>query len=292
MRLRRLSPLRLRALLIVVWALNSPAIAQVSFRVAIEDEGNEFKKEHADMEANLRAAAELWAERLDGEASIEIVFRISSDANAGRGSGNSATVVKVKDYGANVIYEQGMAHEIRTGFDPNGDEPDVVIVLHPEYLKTMWFDPHPKRRTAPVPSDRLDAVSVFMHELGHALAFNGWLDPATGELSGNAISTYDRHVLHDGTEFYFVGLEAIKHHGGPIPLSRKDNNYHHVGRAKDGADAHLVNDLMNGLVFDYGKRYSISDLDLAMLADTGVAVKRERSSGEPKPLSDADDLSE
>lgn len=267
---------------VVMWLFIPVALpGQITFHLAIEDCANELKEQRAALESNLLAAAELWAEHFDGTASIEIVFRIDHNANAGRGSGNSVTVAKVAKYGRNVIYEQGMAYEIRTGVDPNGDEPDVVVILHPEYLKTLWFDPSPKQRTAPVPDNHLDAVSVFLHELGHALAFNGWLDQTTGELKGEAMSTYDRYVVHDGREFYFVGLNAMRVHGGPIPLSREQNNYHHVGRAKS-PKTELADDLMNGIVFEYGKRYFISELDLAILADTGIPVKQDRILREPE----------
>jgi hypothetical protein len=255
----------------------------VTFRPTIEDRAKELTEGKTVVEGNLLAAAELWADNLDGKASLEILFRVDRTANAGRGSGASATTSKVKPYGKNIIHEQSMAARIRTGNEPIRDEPDVVIVLHPDYLKTMWFDPEPKRRTARVPTDRLDAVSVFLHEIGHALAFNGWLDPQTGELKGEAMSTYDRYVVHDGQNFYFVGLEALKVYGRPIPLGREHNNYHHVGNTKGGLDAALADDLMNGIVFEFGKRYSISRLDLAIAADTGVSVKKARLHGEAKP---------
>jgi hypothetical protein len=119
-------------------------------------------------------------------------------------------------------------------------------------------------------------MSVFLHELGHALVFNGWLDPATGELEGGAMSTYDRHVINDGRSFYFVGLNAMRVHGGPVRLGRTHNNYHHVGDTPEGPDAGLADDLMNGIVFERGRRYAISELDLAILADTEATAKRGR----------------
>jgi hypothetical protein len=271
-------------LILAAWVeCPSALLGQVTFRLTIEDRAKELTEGKTVVEGNLRAAAELWADKLEGKASIEILLRVDRNANAGRGSGASATTSKVQPYGKNIIYEQAVAAKIRTGKGPNRDGPDVVIVLHPDYLKTMWFDPDPKYRTAHVPTDRLDAVSVFLHEIGHALAFNGWLDQRTGELKGEAMSTYDRYVVHDGQNFYFVGLEALKVYGRPIPLGREHNNYHHVGNTRGGPDAALADDLMNGIVFEYGKRYSISRLDLAIVADTGVPVKKASLHGEAKP---------
>jgi hypothetical protein len=229
--------------------------------------------QRASIESNLLAAAQLWGEHSDAEASLEITFRVDRNANAGRGSGNSVTTVIAGEYDGNVVYEQGMAYELRTGHDPNGNEADVAIVLHPDYMATLWFDPQPGQRTAPVPADRLDAMSVFLHELGHALVFNGWLDPATGDPEGRALSTYARHVIDDGRNLYFVGIQAMRVHGGPVRLGRTHNNYHHVGDLPEGPDAGLADDLMNGIVFEHGRRYAISDLDLAILADTEATAK-------------------
>jgi len=257
-------------------ARQAPAKATIDFEITIDDPMKVLDGQEADVKSNVLTAAHLWAENFAGEATVQILLRIDAEANLGRGSGRSLAASRVKSYGKNVIHEQGASAKIRTGIDSNGDEPDVEIVLHPDYANLLWFDPDPLRREAPVPDDRLDAVSVFLHELGHAWGFNGWLDTTTGELTGEVLSMYDRCVVHDGSDFYFVGLEATKVYGRPILLSRVHNNYHHVGNTTDGPYADLARDLMNGVSFDWGTRYAISPLDLAILADCGVPVKKER----------------
>lgn len=253
------------------------AVGQVTFRiVGFDDPQRQFQREQRQILACLQAAAEEWGRHLDGKASIEILFRIDRNATEGRGSGSSTVSNRVKPVGRNWLCEQGMVAEIRTGKDPNRGDADVIVVMHPDYLRTLWFDPEPTKRTAAPAPGKLDAVSVFLHELGHAIAFNGWLDPKSGELRGDAISTYDRCVTFDGRDFWFVGLHAMKVYGGPILLSRTNNNYHHVGEPDIAQHDKLPGDLMNGVVLEYAQRYTISQLDLAMLADCGVPVKRAR----------------
>ena len=48
------------------------------------------------------------------------------------------------------------------------------------------------------------------------------------------------------------------------------NNFHLGNGVGPGSD--LVGDVMNGVVFDYGRRYNVSELNLAMLKDMGVGV--------------------
>ena len=48
------------------------------------------------------------------------------------------------------------------------------------------------------------------------------------------------------------------------------NNWHIGNSVGPGSD--LLDDLMNGLYFKRGTRYDVSALDLAMLADMGIAL--------------------
>ena len=54
-----------------------------------------------------------------------------------------------------------------------------------------------------------------------------------------------------------------------MPIS-PSNNFHVGNETGPGLD--LVSDLMSGVVFFPGTRYSISGLDLAMMQDMGMAV--------------------
>jgi len=78
----------------------------------------------------------------------------------------------------------GVVDEILTGLDPNGSKEDVQLTFHSGYLdgtgsSKFWLDPDPDKRTVPLPDRAADALSVCMHELGHALGFAGWRDMTT-----------------------------------------------------------------------------------------------------------------
>lgn len=139
----------------------------------------------------------------------------------------------------------------------------------------FWWDPDLRARSAPVPAGKLDALSVVLHELGHALAFNGWIDPKTGRLGGTHVSTFDQWVRWDGRDFFFHGPAAVRVHGKPVPLGRTVNNYHHVGEERPGVapDAGLRADLMTGYRFQWATRYSVTPLDVAILKDCGLPTK-------------------
>jgi hypothetical protein len=169
---------------------------------------------------------------------------------------------------------------LRTGVDPNGDAPDIEIVLNPDYLASLWFDPNPYARVESVPFDQIDAVSVFLHEFGHAFGFNGWRDGFDGSLSFDFMSTFDQHTAFDGANLWFTGEQASNLYGGPVPVTL--GNYGHVGNLSPEPGEDLLPDLMNGIVLFYGGRYEITDLDLAMLADINVPL-REDISEVPEP---------
>src|SRR5207245_1378378 len=82
--------------------------------------------------------------------------------------------------------------------------------------------------TKAVPDDdRVDAVTLFLHEMAHALGFNGrfiqehdappdqWRPPTE-----EWISTYDESVVRDGRNYFFVGASAVEENdGSKVPLS-------------------------------------------------------------------------
>jgi hypothetical protein len=176
------------------------------------------------------------------------------------------------DNGAYNVFEQGAAAEVRTGVDPNGATADIELVFSSGYLMSeLWFDPDPVARTAAVDPSRTDAMSVMLHELGHAFAFNGWRDPFTGALPGDYQSTFDEQVVIDGTNFYFTGANAQAVYGGPVPVTF--GNINHIGNDAPRPGSDLIPDLMNGVVFFRGVRYDISALDLAIAEDTGLALR-------------------
>ena len=230
------------------------------------------------LEESAKAGISEWTKFLEisGPRHIEVIVRFNPTQF--RGSGRSLTTAFVRKIGNYNLFEQAVAKELRDGKDTNGSEYDVEFNFDPKYLRDIiWFDPDPSKRIAQVPKDRLDSVTFFAHEFGHALAFNGWINPETGILPSNSRSTWDYYTRFDGKNWTFIGPTSLKLYGNPIPLSRVQNNYHHYGNPKDsgapGTSEIFLNGLMNGVLFEHGKRYHVSMVDIALIKDCGVKVR-------------------
>lgn len=290
------------------------AFAQVSFPVSFNSSADPLTAgERAQVTSHIQAAGQQWAAVLDlaGSRSIEVEVGLS---NAPTANGSSVTSVFVAVAGGRDMFEQSAAAELRSGIDPNGAEPDIRITFGTAFLRNeLWFDPDPVARTATVPIEKTDAMSVALHEFGHALAYNGWAD-GQGIPPATFWSTFDQWMIA-GTPTLFGGTQAILQFGTAPDLTT--NNIHHwdngpIPRFKqrpdrgavqwkhgvpipfpgcDGiitADAPrpadlvgatgnlpsgLLYELMNGIVFYRGSRYHISALDVATLEDAGLPVR-------------------
>jgi hypothetical protein len=239
--------------------------------VSFYDPGYAYASFYDRIRRNLVSAGNEWARNFSSSynASLQVQLSFADIATA---SGWSVTNAYVGQRNGLSTYEQGAAYEVRTGRDPNGTAPDIRMVIGRNgYLQNeLWFDPAPGSQTATVPLNRTDARSVFLHELGHAFAFNGWRDSRSGALPGGYQSTFDAWVTPSaaGEPLLFTGPAAQSLYGEPVPLTL--GNYSHLGNAVPAPGDDLVPwDLMNGVAFSRGTRYHVSPLDLAILSDTG-----------------------
>lgn len=250
-----------------------PAIAMagpISSSISFNDPLSEGAPFYSQISSHVDAALNLWGSYLAGSASFEVQVDITSSTP--RAAGGSFTSAFLRNNGQKNIFEQGAGYELRTGIDPNGADPDIHILFNPDYLSNeLWFDPDPRTRKAPVDPAKVDALSVLMHEVTHGLAFNGWGDPYTGQTPADYASTWDELTYFDGANLFFVGPKSVSLYGAPVPITR-GNNFHIGNLPGPGAD--LIPDVMNGVVFYTGKRYAISNIDLAMMEDMGLHVTR------------------
>jgi hypothetical protein len=264
--------------LALTWALSCGGVAHAAWTYTVNVLGGSpaARSFESVIVANTVAAMDLWTRHLAGGAAIEIEIELVG--NVERAAGRALTSGFVRQRNGIDVFEQGVAYEIRTGWDPNGVEPDLRILLNKDYVvcpvsqncePELWLDPEPARRLDIVPAHRTDAVSLFAHELGHALAFNGWWYPPLGQPPLHYGSTWDLLTYYDGSALYFTGAAAMALYGDRVPLT-VGNNFH-VGNAT-GPGSDLVGDLMNGVAFSRGTRYDVSALDLAMLADMGLPI--------------------
>lgn len=245
------------------------APAQINYTVTFNDPAHTYQAYYAAITSAIQAAGAEWASYLIGSAQLAV--QVDFDASKPTTNGGSFSSGFVRNDGTRDIFEQGAAYELRTGIDPNGASPDIHLIVGTTYLtQTLWFDPRPTQRTDPIPANRVDAISVFTHELGHAFIFNGWINGTTGQLPPDYMSTFDADVHFDGTNFYFVGANAEGIYGAPVPITF--GNPFHLGNNSPRLGVSLLSDLMNGVVFNYQTRYHISALDVEIGRDAGAAV--------------------
>ena len=230
----------------------------------------------ADIEAGVIAAGQHWDRYLASSNAI-ITVEVDLTAGADAASGASATSVFIENNnGGQFVFREGAAHELLTGFDPNGDNlPDINLTLPANYFLTTFADPNPAARSATVPDGDLDLQSVLIHEIGHAIGFNGFsVDNIASLPNATSISAFEDNIVFDNGAPFFNGAAAAAIYGGPVAITTADtNNAAHIGNPEGGLGADLIPDLMNGVTFFTGVRYFISPLDTAILADTGLTLR-------------------
>lgn len=244
--------------------------ADIGWSVNFSDPSNTYASYYSTITANLMAAGNAWGSHLVGTGTIDVNISFADIPTA---DGGAATNVYDHTTAGGVnVFQQGTAYEINTGIDPNGSTSDINIRLGNDWMhNTIWWDPNPTARTAAIPAYKVDGQSVLMHELGHGLAFNGWLDGTNGQNPGYE-SPYDENVVFDGSNLYFTGAHAEAAYGGPVPLTY--GNYAHYGNAAPRPGSELAGTrLMNGVVTYYQTRWNVTDLDLGVLADSGYTLK-------------------
>lgn len=246
------------------------APAAPTFTLAFDDPGGLLSPVAAQIQSNVLAAANAWGAQLPSNATINIVVR--PDLSVPRGSGRSVTSTFVANRDGFDVFAQSAAAKCLGAIAPNAPGFDIELTLNPDYaIDNLWYDPAPAVRTAPIPPLRTDAVSVFLHELAHAFVFNGWIDGETGQYPGDYRSTFDEQTVLDGDDFFFVGPRAQAWYSGQLPVTF--GNPFHYGNQDPRPGAGLIPKLMNGVVFLFSTRYAISNLDLAILADTGLRTR-------------------
>lgn len=242
--------------------------ANVTYNISFADPGSVYASYYPAITAALQAAGAEWNRHLIGSGNLEVEV---SFANISTMDGTSVSSGFVRNDGTRDIFEQGAAYEIRTGTDPNGADPDIRIRIGTAYLAgALWFDPDPQTRTAPIPANHIDAVSVLIHELGHAFVFNGWMNATNGQLPPTYMSTFDTNASFDGSNVFFNGTGAMGRYGGPVPVTYA--NYGHLGNNAPRPGPDLLFDLMNGVIYYYQTRYFISPMDVEVARDSGMFV--------------------
>lgn len=249
---------------------------EVHYKLTIDDPFHVADENRDLIVKNLDAALNDWNRYIDLRNSLWIEIRFRS-TKEGRVEGASTGNHVLEIINGFEVLEESATYKLRTGKSVDPSKPDLVIGVNPEYLKKeVWIDPRPFRRNSTIPDNRIDLVSIFEHELAHAFGINGFRDHKTGRLADRYMGVYDQYVVTNKGHFYFDGPNAVRVYGGEIPLTStvESQNLYHVGNRTDLA-ASVRGGLMNGIEFNYGHRYRIGPMEVAILKDVGVPLRRQ-----------------
>lgn len=241
---------------------------------------------------NIRAAANLWAARFDSDATIVVdIDPYSYSARAG-GTNTLGRYLYTNAAGQNV-WEFGPLTRILTGSNPGETFYgfDILLGFDAAFVQNnYWFDPQPELRSAAVPSNKGDFMSVVMHEMGHGFGMTGYRDFASGEILGSDATQFDdlsyfsgngQPIAPNGSRnpMFFRGDYAASLYGGDLHLTHKPpghpnfgQNYFHLSACDAASPDGLEGTLMNGCVLPNGARLEITPFDLALYADLGYPI--------------------
>jgi hypothetical protein len=241
------------------------------------------------LKADMAQAAKEWLDHLDNahHTTVNILLNVTDDdAKHSRFDGGPAFLMS-SGTGANATWESAVEYKLQNGADPttgmegfpklsDGSQAEVVININSHYLNSVgWLDPTPADGSDPVPAGKVDMVSELLHEFGHGLGIGitKSLDTTTGTFGAGEKTTWESLLDVEKSGTYFTGSHAISEHGGPVVVTTNtpEENYAHLGNTlSDATDPNTGGpDVMFGVYFDTGKRYEVSDLDVAILQDLG-----------------------
>ncbi len=219
-------------------------------------------------------AFRLWSEALAGDANLTVSIQLLDRTESGRAQGGWGQGVVIDQVdGLNVI-AGAPSYELQTGFDLANGTADIVLQFQASYLlQELFLDPTPGER-GDVPANLTDGLSILLHEIGHALGFIGYYDPLS-DVQGDFATAFDLRRVDIGGADYFAGPNVQALLGTDLELTQ--DNYGHYGNNSDfpGTSNDPLTGLLNGVVFYRGYTYEIGDLDLAVLADTGLGTRRD-----------------
>jgi hypothetical protein len=252
----------------------------LSFQFQVDDPGREFSP-YPLLRKDLGAVGQILSGLLEGHGTVQV--RVRPNDTIDRSDGSTVGVAPAGSVGGMAVTESAALGLAQTGVNPNGSGPEVELEFNArDYLPHAWFDPSGAARTGSVPADRADFISVALHEMLHALGFQGYRTisgPGYGTLAGGTESSFDALTSFTNGLLYFRGPLATWVYGGPVPLTSvgpanplSTQNFYHLGNPPGRPGADLSGDIMNGMMFAYGTRYTPSKVDLAVLADLGWAV--------------------
>ncbi|MBO6966118.1 MAG: hypothetical protein JJ850_15960, partial [Kordiimonadaceae bacterium] len=264
----------------------------VSFVVTLVNTENSglTEEELETIEQQTLIAANLWGRHFDAPGVvIEIEVDVASDRTAA--GSQSSVFVETLESGANV-FQTGVAYELATGIDPNGDLPDIRVQLREEDVaQTFFLETEPDTRTGDIPLGQQDFISIMLHELGHGFGFGGFVGggPISDVFDATTLGVFDTFFEEVEGGFVFNGENVVRVAGRPLELNEELSRgfLSHFGNlpatfqgfsAYPGFGDDLGAMVMAGFFFLRDVRYYITAADIAVLEDVGVPIRRPSES--------------
>lgn len=262
-----------RAIAALLFALTAIDARALSFDVTFDDPQQRYVPFHGLIEQDIALASADWSAHLSRDATISLAVSFEQIPTA---AASSTTISFARSAGEFSVYHQGAGARL-IGTPPPTPTAQALLRIGTDFLQS---DLHFTGQ-GPLPAGRVDARSVFTHELAHVLGINGWRDPVSGALPGSYMSTFDALTRFDGTNFWFTGDNAVAHYGAEVPLTF--GNIYHLGNRPPRPGQDLVADMLNGVEFSRGSVYQISALDVAVLCDLDLPMLGCLARGETDP---------
>lgn len=216
------------------------------------------------IEVNLQRAGAIWDSVLARALPFNVTIEVTSEA----GYADATSEPTWGSYRGS-SNELSASYALRTGQLDTSLDHIQIRINESEMRNSAFFDPTPWT-DGDTPSDKVDFTYVMLHEVGHALGFNGYTDWQSYTV-GEYTTPFDMLISVSGGVPYFVGENAIAYLGRPVPLTV--GNVFHIGNEAPLPGSELPEDILNPYV-PWGAEGLPSDLDLAILADLGIGTRR------------------
>jgi hypothetical protein len=233
----------------------------ISFDVADSpDLGSLTAAEHQGILDTANAAANIWSWYLTpANVTLDLALVIDNSAFSGNtlAEGGPASFYSTSAiFEGKRVYEANTAIELRTGRDRNGAASDLNIEFTVNSIRNMMT--FKTDDTAAVARGRVDALSVFLHEIAHGLGFLSFEDDTT------AASVFDTFIQNGN----FIGTNAELAAGTPSGVPLDADSLSHISESSAfGTD-------MMSTTTSSGINIHISAIDLGFLQDIGVPIRQ------------------
>jgi hypothetical protein len=223
--------------------------------------GNLTTAEQQAVLAVMNAAATIWSHYLTtANVTIDIAIKVNNAFFSGNTLAASSPITYGQTgatYNGKTVYDSDTAIKLRTGNDINGATAEIVVDLTVNSIRNLLN--FKTDDSAAAAGGRADAMSVFLHEIGHGLGIL-----AVTESPGfPGTSPYDINIQNGK----FTGPSAEAAAGAPSGIPLEPGSLSHISESSA-----YGSDLMSTAVPN-GTNVHISAIDLGILQDIGVTVR-------------------